>query len=122
MAHLTILRELTELNAVPITRTFVEGAKVIVELDDDDRKLRVAFSPYQALRVTTSDCFALPEGMMITPRTIMEVEETDWISELKKSLAEVDTTANFMDKSRHFLVPGYDDFIEIAAWSVEHES
>ncbi len=122
MAHLTILRELTELNAVPITRTFVEGAKVIVELDDDDRKLRVAFSPYQALRVTTSDCFALPEGMMITPRTIMEVEESDWISELKKSLAEVDTTANFMDKSRHFLVPGYDDFIEIAAWSVEHES
>ncbi|GIW82875.1 MAG: hypothetical protein KatS3mg105_4682 [Gemmatales bacterium] len=122
MARLTILRELTELNAVPIARTFVEGAKVIIELDDGNRKIRLAFSPYQALRVTTADCFAVPEGMMITPRTIMEVEESDWIAELKKSLAEVDAMADFMDKSRHFLVPAYDHFIEIAAWSVKHEN
>jgi len=122
MAHLTVLKQLSELNAVPIARTFVEGAKVVVELDDDDRKLQLAFSPFQALRVTTADCFALPDNMMITPRTIMEIEESDWILELKKSLAEVDESANFMDKSRHFLVPAYNDFIEIAAWNVEHNS
>lgn len=122
MARLITLKELTELKAVPISRTSVEGAKVIVELDDDEQKLRLAFSPYQSLRVTTADCFALPENMMVTPRTIMEVEESDWISELKSSLAEVDETADFMDKSRHFLVPAYDEFIEIAAWDVEQVS
>jgi len=122
MARLITLKELTELKAVPISKTHVEGAKVIVELDDDEQQIRLAFSPYQALRVTTADCFALPENMMIAPQTIMEVEESDWIAELKKSLAEVDESADFMDKSRHFLVPAYDDFIEIAAWNVEHES
>ncbi len=121
MAHMRILRELIELDAVPIARTFAEGAKVIVELDDDNRKIRVAFSPYQALRVTTADCFALSEGMMIMPRTIMEVEESDWIAELKKAMAVVDTTADFLDKSRHFLVPTEDDFIEVVAWSIEYE-
>jgi len=127
MAHLIVLKELTELNAVPIARTSVEGAKVIVELDDDDRKMRLAFSPYQALRVTTADCFpvrrlALPKDMIPIPRAIIEIEDSTWISQLKQSLAEVDETADFMDKSRHFLVPAYDDFIEIAAWSFEHES
>ena len=119
MATYKVLREFTELTRPPIAKTVVEGTKIIVELNDDENMIQLEFSPFQALRVTTADCFALPEETSVVPRMIIEIENSGWISQLKASLFDVDETANFMDRSHHFLVPTCDDFIEIIAWRME---
>ena len=117
--RLEVLHELNALSVNPIARVVVENAEVIVELSDDVTKMRVSFSPYQSVRVTTADCFALSGEMFISPRTIMEVKESEWLEQLKASQAQVDVTATFMNKARHFVVPCDDNFIEVVAWHCE---
>lgn len=111
-----VTHELNSLSVNPIAQVLVENADVIVELSDGVTKLRIAFTPYQAVRVTTSDCFALSGEMFISPRTVMEVSGSEWLEQLRASLAQVDSTATFMNQARHFVIPCDDCFIEVVAW------
>jgi hypothetical protein len=117
--RLEVIHELNALSANPLARVSVESASVIVELTDEVTMIRLRFHPYQSVRVTTADCFALSGDMFITPRTLMEVRDSNWIDELRKSQALVDETATFMDKARHFVIPCDDNFIEVVAWEWE---
>jgi len=116
--RLEVIHELA-LSTNPVARVSIENADVTVELTDHVSTLRLRFHPYQSVRVTTVDCFALSGDMFITPRTLMEVRDSDWIDELRKSQALVDETATFMDKSRHFVIPCDDTFVEVVAWQWE---
>ena len=49
----------------------------------------------------------------------MEVIDSNWLHELRCSLLNIDEEADFMDKSKHFLIPCYDNIIEIIAWDIE---
>jgi hypothetical protein len=47
---------------------------------------------------------------------LLEVTHSKWISELKRALKKVDNTADFLDKSKHFIFSTLDVCIEIIAW------
>jgi hypothetical protein len=107
---------------VPLAIVRVEGARVSVELEDDQgRHFRLEFEPYQAARVTTADCFTLPEEIDVFPQEVVEVTGSSWIDELKAVLARTDETATFMEKARHFLIPAGDEYIEVVAWEIRCE-
>lgn len=94
----------------------------MVEADDaDERRWRFSFEPYQAVRVTTADCFTTPGRLTLVPQTVVEVSGSDWIMELKTALARTDYTATFMSKAHHFLLPLQYEFLEVVAWSVRCE-
>ena len=47
------------IDTVPLAKTIIDDAyhKIIVEFDDiDERRRRLCFSPYQAIRIVTADC------------------------------------------------------------------
>ncbi|MCH5163649.1 MAG: hypothetical protein J1F36_01385, partial [Clostridiales bacterium] len=52
-------------------------------------------------------------------RHILEVENSEWINQLKYSLMQRDEDATFMDKARHFIFDLRDNLIEIIAWNLE---
>jgi hypothetical protein len=98
----------------------VSGPRVVVEMDDEyEGRFRLVFSTFQAVKVTTADCFDLPEEIELFPREVVEVLGSPWIAELRAALNRTDETATFMDKAMHFLIPGSDEYIEVVAWDVE---
>ena len=41
----------------------VKGRRISVRLDDEDKKkIELTFQPYQALKLTTIDCYLTPQG------------------------------------------------------------
>lgn len=114
---------LPKLHTTPLADVHIEGSKaprVVVELDDvNEKRFRLVFETYQAVRVTTADCFwpVVP----ITSQAVVEVINSPWIAELTAVLKKSDHAATFMQKAKHFLIPAQDDFIEIVAWGVKQE-
>jgi len=107
-------------NPRPVVST--EGPRVTVEVDDaQQRRVRLIFTPFQALRVTTEDCFRLPEGVEMVPRQVVVVAESPWLAELAAVLKWRDPNATFMERSQHFFIQAGDDFIEVAGWAVSWE-
>lgn len=103
-------------------------------LDDvNEKRWKIVFKVYQALKITTMDCanlnffkggdfddacFVDGESHSVFRKFIMEVEDSKWIKELKAILKKSDPRADFLDKARHFLLPLYDNVIEIIAWNL----
>jgi len=93
-----------------------ESDAVVVDLvDDDGRKWRLTFTNMQACKVTTEECAIgiieqLPKG-----GGVYVTDESDWLTALGKG------QVHFLDKSRHFVVPSYDDVVEVVAWRLDVE-
>lgn len=110
---------LPKLYTAPLATVRVENSSVIVEADDEhEQRIQFVLQPYQALRMTTADCFMLPSGVNIIPKTICEVVDSEWISDLKRVLSVTDETATFLNKAHHYLFPFQDDFLEVVAWEI----
>lgn len=110
---------LPRLHTTPLAAVHVENSSVIVEADDEDeRRIQFVLRPYQALRMTTADCFRLPSEVVINPQAVTEVIDSEWITDLKHNLSMGDKTATFLNKARHFLIPLQDDFLEVVAWEI----
>ena len=104
--------------AVPTVSVYTPDA--VVEVDDaDDQRLRLAFSPLQAVRIRTADLYVKPDGATFHADRLVEVTGSTWLEELSADLRQVDHTATFMQRARHFLVPAGDLVIEVVAWAVE---
>jgi len=107
------------LHTTPLAAIQIKNSRVVVEVDDEfESRFALVFEPYQAVRVTTADCYALTEGVVLPSKTVTEVLDSTWIAELKANLRLVDETADFMNKARHFILPLQDDFLEVAAWNI----
>lgn len=120
---ITAVEGLPKLNATPLALVVCSAPKIIVEVDDrSESRIKFIFEPYQAIKMVTVDCFSLSYGMSIIPQTVMEIKNSVWIDELRKTLKLTDYEADFMDKSKHFLLPLQDDFLEVVAWNVKVES
>jgi hypothetical protein len=98
----------------------VKDRKISVRLDDaDEKEIELTFQPYQALKLTTIDCYLSPQGQKYSHNQMLYVRTSEWIEELKSALRVIDKSANFMDKAVHFIIPAGDDVLEVAAWKVE---
>ena len=98
----------------------IKDRMIRVELDDaDSNKIALKFQPYQALKVTTQDCYLEEEGDTGAGDRLLYQQTSAWLNELKAALHRNDQTANFMDKAVHFIIPAGDDVLEIAAWKIE---
>ena len=109
-----------QVHPVPVPELAVEKAKVRLALDGTDGQRRTfMFFPYQAIRVTTQDCFVVPPESGIYKGGVFLVDDSPWIADLKKSLSQIDQHANFLDKSHHYVIPSGDDIVEVVAWNLK---
>jgi hypothetical protein len=116
---LTPLYELGRYAGAAMGRVAIYDATVVVDvINDKGQPKALRFFPYQAVRVTTEDCFDLPCEWCVFQDTIMEIKDSEWINSLKTSLAVSDHAATFLDRSRHFVVRANNDFVEVVAWEV----
>ncbi|MCP4937335.1 MAG: hypothetical protein GY927_24780 [bacterium] len=82
--------------------------------DEIGGKWVLTFAELQATKVTTEECAGeileiLPEG----GGAVYASETSDWLSFLGKG--QID----FLSRSRHFVVPCYDEVVEIVAWEFQ---
>lgn len=101
--------ELTSLSYRP-------GFVVLDLVDDNGSKWRLTFTNTQACKVTTEECASeimdrLPKG-----GGVFAASESDWLTGLGKG------QVHFMDESKHFVVPCYDEVVEVVAWNLDVES
>jgi len=89
---------------------------VTVELlDEDSHRWRLTFRDTQATKVTTEEC-AIGMTQLFPPGGgVFVADESDWLTGLGKGLV------HFLDQSRHFAVPCYDEVVEVVAWTLEIE-
>jgi hypothetical protein len=98
-------------------RVTVRSPQVQVDADDaDERVLRFSFDVYQAVRVRSIDVFPRPDQFHAFH--VVEVQRSPWIEELRAALAQVDHTADFLDRSHHWLMHCGDDVVEVVAWEM----
>jgi hypothetical protein len=113
------VKNIPRLHTTPLASVQVNDSQVIVDVDEErEKRFRLVFTPYQAMRMITADCYYLPDGGAPLPNTVMEVLHSCWIEELTKSLKQVDETATFMGKARHFIIPLQENFLEVVAWGI----
>ena len=115
------------INNVPLEKISVEQNAVTIDFDDIyERRYKIQFIPYQAIKITTADCFS--KDILLTSETlesgryqryILEIEDSQWIDQLKKTLKAVDKNAIFMEKARHFVLDLGDEIVEIVASDFE---
>ena len=98
-----------------------DGSVRVALLDGHGRPLTLRFRPYQAVRLTTVDCYRRPEGMPHRPERVYWAAASPWMDDLRQRLAELDPHADFMERAVHFLVPAGDDVLEVVAWRVHVE-
>ena len=102
----------------PLEEIRIDSNSVTVELDDiDEKRRKICFRPFQAVRVTTMDCTDL-DAVPYT-RYLWERMDSSWICSLEKQLLESESTDNFLKKSKHFILDLGDNLLEIIAWNAE---
>ena len=96
------------------------GVEAVVS-DVDDRDVTLRFRPYQAVRLTTIDCFLAPGDLPRHLDGVHWARTSPWLDELTGALAEIDHTAEFMQRAIHFLLPAGDDVLEVVAFGITVE-
>jgi hypothetical protein len=112
-----------EIHQTPLERLTYEGSDLIVEFDNaKGERVRLKFSPWQALKVTTIDCFDMRTILIENhlSRHLLEVRESQWIKALNEELHQHDHHATFLDRAHHFVLPFQDNIVEVIAWGFEY--
>src|SRR4051794_33231921 len=108
-----LLPDTPRIHVVPLPEISIGKAQVTLRLDDvDGERVSLVFSPYQAVRVTTEDCFDFDPNTGLFREGVFVVEESPWIAELQSVLFEKDRGATFLTRSHHYVVPSGDDVVE----------
>lgn len=94
--------------------------ELVLVVYGDSKDSELSFSPLQALKITTIDCFdtfkyKFPSSESVPNRMFYQVVNSDWIKELAHDLREVDSDANFMNDANHYIIWDHDNFIEVIA-------
>lgn len=116
------IAEMPRLHSVPRAEVEIRERRVVISLDDaSERRLRLIFRPYQAVRVTTIDCFLVPPKSGFSRTGVSRVEGSVWLEELRAALARIDRDATFLQTATHYVIPAGDDVVEIVATGMEWE-
>lgn len=111
-----IAKGVPALHTTPILRLLVLDNAIQLTLDDElERPIVFTLKPFQAVRVTTIDCFDPSHTPQLT-RRVLSATRSEWIDQLRASLAQTDESARFLDRSLHYLFPCQDNVVEIVSW------
>jgi hypothetical protein len=100
MTRFENVENVPRLHVTPLASIRIEDGRIAVEADDEhEKRVRLVCEPYQAVRVVTADCFDMPPELTVTPGTIIEVRDSEWVVELSEALKRNDHTATFMKKA-----------------------
>jgi len=107
------------LAATPVVSA--EWPEVVIEAAaEDGTRVRLRFSPAQAVRIRTADVYVPPgDDAGYRPGAVVEVTDSLWLEELRADAAQLNQTATFMDVARHFFVDAGDTAVEVVAWGLE---
>lgn len=111
------------LHALSTPAVSVVKPEVVVELDGAaGERLRLVFSPYQAVRIRTADLFVPPADGAFRAHVVMEVLDSPWLAELGADLERVASGATFMGQAHHYLLTAGDSVVEVVARGLEWTS
>ena len=99
-----------------LTSVRYESGSVVIDLQDEDgRRWRLTFTRTQASRVTTEECAVETIAQLPKSGGLFATDESEWLDRLGKG------QVHFLEKSRHFVLPCYDEVVEVVAldFSVE---
>ncbi|MCL6605231.1 MAG: hypothetical protein K6T94_20395 [Paenibacillus sp.] len=116
-----IVDEKLVINVTPLEEVQMNTTNIKIYFDDSEEvRWKVRICPYQAIKITTIDCIDTEEFMINGKRSfhILEVFDSEWVKQLKKTLSEIDTTADFLEKSHHYVFPFQDIIVEIVCWEL----
>ncbi|URN93492.1 MAG: hypothetical protein NAG76_16875 [Candidatus Pristimantibacillus lignocellulolyticus] len=121
---INIVNEKLKINVTPLEELQMDPTNISLYFDDSEEvRWKVDICPYQAVRVTTIDCIDTVDYLVNGTRSfnILEVIDSNWVKLLKQTLSEIDETANFLDKSHHYVFPFQDLVVEIVCWDLAFE-
>lgn len=129
-----------QVNNVPMeTVIFDESGnhESCILLDDvNEKRWKIKIKNFCAIKIMTNEsaclnffkggdfedgCFIDGEDHPDFLSFIMEVETSKWIEDIKSKRAIVTPNDDYMSEIRHFLIPCYDNIIEILAKDIELE-
>jgi hypothetical protein len=100
----------------PDFRIVFRSPSVTVDLIWDAPEQVVAFDVTQALKITTVDAYQFTGR---EPRGLAEVPGSGWLADLTRVVAVTDAGAHSMTRSHHYIIVGYDDVLEVAAFDAK---
>lgn len=108
------------IHTTPLETLAYQGSTLTLSLDDTEEIRRtILFSPYQYFHVITDDCIDKDWlNSFYSGTGIYEAKNSALLLDLKHRLKVNDFRANFLEKSRHFIIPLQDNLIEIVAWDM----
>lgn len=123
MSQLLTIHFQFEIHPTPLEKLTYEGSDIVIEFDDvSEDRIRLIFSPWQAIRVTTIDCFdvhvLLFDGRL--HRRLLEWRDSEWLMALREELQRHDREATFLDHASHFVLPFQDNIVEVIAVGYEY--
>ncbi|KZE40567.1 hypothetical protein AV540_25720 [Brevibacillus parabrevis] len=119
-----------QIHETPLEDINFDSNTIVVTFDDkDEKRWKLTFSPYQAIKTTTIDCYPFSKLIIkdaedergIYRSYLLEVTDSQWKKSLHDELKLNDSNATFLDKSKHYILPFQDIVIEIIAWDYRLE-
>lgn len=118
--HYVLIPATPQIHTVPLPEITIGRAQISLLLDGaDEQRHCFIFCPYQAIRVTTQDCFVRSPDSKLHKGGVFRVEDSLWLAELREALSHVDHCATFLDQAHHYIIPSGDDVVEVVAWEMK---
>ena len=121
--HVKIFQKEFEIHATPLEKVEIDSHKIKIYLDDvNEERYVITACPIQAFKLVTIDCCVVRDYFNeycfrggIYHTHILEVEDSDWLKELKEVLTKTDESATFLNSAKHYVFPLQENVIEIIA-------
>lgn len=114
-----------EINTTPLETIIIDSNSIIILFDDIyENRYKIIAQPYQAVNITTIDCvssedyynsFCYRDGRF--HRHILQVENSKFINTLMRK----SNGKQFLNNSKHYVLPFQDILIEFLAYELKLE-
>jgi len=120
-----VLMQDFEMHTTPLEKISINSNYIEILLDDvAGNRYKISAKPYQAIKIVAIDCvssvdyhndYCFRDGRY--HRHILQIENSDFLNTLRETASEHD----FLEKSRHFVLPLQDNIIELIAYELNVE-
>ncbi len=117
--YISVVMPELEIHCTPLEEISINSYCAKIRFDDiNEQRYEMIVQPYQAIRITTIDCvsakyfyndFCYRDGYF--HRHILQVQDSDYLNDLLLKSGNAD----FVKKSKHYLLPFQDNIVEFIA-------